>query len=57
MHYLSCCHDIVSFVTDQIAKMLRWSMELEDVDFARGGVPDAGSLRKRKESKESQDFL
>jgi len=37
--------------------MLRWSMELEDVDFARGGAPDAGSLRKRKESKESQDFL
>ena len=31
-------------------------MELEDVDFARGGAPDAGSLRKRKESKESQDF-
>lgn len=34
-----------------------WSMELEDVDFARGGAPDAGSLRKRKESKESQEMF
>lgn len=33
----------------------RWSMELDEIDFARAGAPDVGSPRKRKVPKEAED--